>query len=172
VICNCKLLGFLVTQSVHFRYSRSCLRSNSEDVSRCTSGRERLREINSASTDKTPLTHPLELSSGNADVRLTHTEVRVGLPPSMPTPNADMIASYSEHADSLVLVSGVAIGGVPVTATQDKKNVVVHQRNTMSLPDIPTKRGSPDCVHSVYHQIGRRTRKHVKVSVELNSVSI
>jgi hypothetical protein len=27
VICNCKLLGFLVTQSVHFRY-RSCLRSN------------------------------------------------------------------------------------------------------------------------------------------------
>ncbi len=28
VICNWKLLGFLVTQSVHFRYSRSSLRSN------------------------------------------------------------------------------------------------------------------------------------------------
>jgi hypothetical protein len=28
VICNCKLLGFLVTQSVHFCYPRSCLRSN------------------------------------------------------------------------------------------------------------------------------------------------
>ncbi len=28
VICYCKLFGFLVTQSVHFRYSRSCLRSN------------------------------------------------------------------------------------------------------------------------------------------------
>jgi len=92
-----------------------------EVVSRCASGRERLREINSASTDKTPLTHPLELPSGNATVRLTHTEVRVGLPPAMPKPNADMIVSYSEHADSLVLVSGVAIGGAPVTVTQDKK---------------------------------------------------
>ena len=88
---------------------------------RCVSGRERLREINSASTDKTPLTHPLELPSGNATVCLTHTEVRVGLPPVMPKPNTDMIAAYSEHSDSLVLVSGVAIGGAPVTATQDKK---------------------------------------------------
>jgi hypothetical protein len=43
------------------------------------------------------------------------------LPPAMPKPNADMIVSYSEHADSLVLVSGVVIGGVPVTVTQDKK---------------------------------------------------
>jgi hypothetical protein len=172
VICNCKLLGFLVTQSVHFRYSRSCLRSNSEDVSRCTSGRERLREINSASTDKTPLTHPLELSSGNADVRLTHTEVRVGLPPAMPKPNADMIVSYSEHADSLVLVSGVAIGGAQSLLHKTRRNVAVHQRNPMSLQDIPTNTGSPDCVHSVYHQIGWRPRKHVKVVVELNSVSI
>ena len=90
-------------------------------VYRCVSGRERLREINSVSTDKTPITHPLELPSGNAAVRLTHTEVRVGLSPSIPTPNDDMIDSYSEHTDSLVLVSGVAIGGVPVTATQDKK---------------------------------------------------
>jgi hypothetical protein len=142
VICNCKLLGFLVTQSVHFRYSRSCLRSNSEDVSRCTSGRERLREINSVSTDKTPLTHPLELSSGNAD------------------------------AESLVLVSGVSIGGAQSLLHKTRRNVAVHQRNPMSLQDIPTNRGSPDCVHSVYHQIGWRPRKHVKVVVELNSVSI
>ena len=139
---------------------------------RCASGRERLREINSASTDKTPLTHPLELLSGNVAVCLTHTEVRVGLPPVMPKPNADMIASYSEHADSLVLVSGVTIGGAPVTVTQDKKKHGRPPKNPMSLPDIPTKRGSPDCVHSVYHQIGRRRRKHVKVAVELNSVSI
>ena len=58
-----------------------------EAVCRCVrvSAVEKDREINSASTDKTPLTHPLELPSGNADVRLTHTEVRVGLPPSIPT---------------------------------------------------------------------------------------
>ena len=68
-----------------------------------------------------PRTHPLELPSGNPAVRLTHTEVRVVFSPSIPTPNTDMIVSYSEHVDSLVLVSGVAIGGVPVTDTQDKK---------------------------------------------------
>ena len=64
----------------------------------------------------------------------------------------------------------------PLFATQSllhktRRNVDVHQRNPMSLPDIPTKRGSPDCVHSVYHQIGRRPSKHVKLAVELNSVS-
>ena len=57
----------------------------------------------------------------NDDVRLTHTEVRVDLSPSMSTPNDDMITSYSEYVDSLVLVSGVEIGGTPVTVTQDKK---------------------------------------------------
>jgi hypothetical protein len=63
--------------------------------------------------------------------------------------------------------------GVPQSLLhKTRRNEAVHQRNPMSLPDIPTKRGPPDCVHSVYHQIGRRPRKHVKVVVELNSVSI
>ena len=119
-----------------------------------------------------PHTPPLELPSGNPALRLTHTEVRVGFSPSIPTPNGDMIVSYSEHADSLVLVSGVAIGVAPVTVTQEKKKRVRPPKKPMSLPDMPTKRGTPDCVHSVYHPIGRRRPKHIKVVVEPNSVSI
>ena len=76
--------------------------------------------------------------------------MRVDLTPSIPTPNADMIASYSEHTDSLVLVSGVAIGGDPVTATQDKKKRV-----------RPPKK--PD--ESSRHSYKKRD------TVELNSVS-
>ena len=42
-----------------------------EAVGRCVSGRGRLREINSASTDTTEMTHPLPVSSGNPPVCLT-----------------------------------------------------------------------------------------------------
>jgi len=88
----------------------------------CTfSGRGRLREINSASTDTTEMTHPLPVSSGNPPVCLTHTEVRVELPPTMPKPNVSMISSYSEHTDGLVVVAGVAIGGAPVTVEKKKR---------------------------------------------------
>ena len=92
-----------------------------ETVGRCVSGRGRLREINSASTDTTEMTHPLPVSSGNPPVCLTHTEVRVELPPTMPKPNVSMISSYSEHTDGLVVVAGVAIGGAPVTVEKKKR---------------------------------------------------
>ena len=69
------------------------------------------------------MTHPLKVPPGNTDVCLTDTDVMVGLPPPMSKPHVTMIESYSQHTDSVVVVSGIAIGGAPVTDPQDGKKV-------------------------------------------------
>ena len=113
-------------------------------MSRVVSGRSvEVRQIICASTEMTPMTHPFPVPPGNTDVCLTDTDVMVGLPPPMSKPHDTMLASYSQHTDSVVVVSGI-VGGVPVTAPQDRKKVGRPLKNAEDSSSHSYKKREPN----------------------------